>query len=643
MEQPWPQPQESAPDADDLPLAGLLAELLAAAETESAPPPEDDPVAALAQPAGWQGESRQEAALDAPEVLRALDEAAQSPSSSGGEELSGMVMARLAGEGEPEAEPGSSSGSTDEHGLAASGVPGPAETGSASPASGESEVPAADGIRQPELEEPEEEAAGDLSAVLLDRIMGAGACRTIADAAEAAQEELQLPAARQGTGEEPPVPGGDETGATTWCIEQEDAEAPAAGSAGVGHERWKQTGEQAGPAASGAAAPVHVDPPAAEPSVGDAGRTGPAGDSAGHDGTTAAETASFLESGMEEARPAPLEVAGAAEGAEDSAARPAASPLAVSAGDEDEFELVDAGQAEKMLDRLLDAARSAIRSTQAQTPGGALAGSSPAAASSRPLQAGEASQSEPLPLSEKAAARLPAGSDSVEAGLRVSPVPPTPAGEPAVRETPPRTTVEDRAGDVSPIPPAAALMALGLPERLRARLESLGDVEQILRSQKQAEPAQDRKPRLLVFRAGGESYGLSMECVREVERVSRVTPVPGAPEFVRGLVNLRGEILPLLDVAALFSQKGDAPSPRLIVAQAGPGEPPVALMVEELNGLAPFHEGGVEPPPQPGKLRGSLEHRGRRVWWIDPVAVFGAEALEKAAGEGQPGGMEERA
>ncbi len=134
-----------------------------------------------------------------------------------------------------------------------------------------------------------------------------------------------------------------------------------------------------------------------------------------------------------------------------------------------------------------------------------------------------------------------------------------------------------------------------------------------------------------------------MECVREVERVSRVVPVPGAPEFIRGLVNLRGEILPLLDLAALFGRKGEPPAPRLIVAQASSADPVVALMVEELNGLAPFHEDGVEPPPQPGRMRGSLEHRGRRVWWIDPVAVFGAEALEKAAGEGQPGGLEENA
>lgn len=186
-------------------------------------------------------------------------------------------------------------------------------------------------------------------------------------------------------------------------------------------------------------------------------------------------------------------------------------------------------------------------------------------------------------------------------------------------------------------------MALGLPERLRARLESLGDVEQILQGQKALEPALEQKPRLLVFRAGGESYALSMECVREVERVSRVTPVPGAPEFVRGLVNLRGEILPLLDLAALFGQKAEPPAPRLIVAQASSADPLVALLVEELNGLAPFHEDGVEPPPQPGRLRGSLEHRGRRVWWIDPAAVFSAEALEKAAGEERPGGLEESA
>ena len=312
------------------------------------------------------------------------------------------------------------------------------------------------------------------------------------------------------------------------------------------------------------------------------------------------------------------------------AAAPAEVPAIPAAGhsglavEEDEFELVDAAQVEQMVDRLLDAARSAIRGTPAS--GHLEESEAPvleAAPSPAPdAQAGGEVQPEPVPAPAESGAAPGAALRETPAAAETEPVPDAPAG-PQGRE--------ERLADVSPIPPAVMLMALGLPERLRARLQSLGDVERILQSQPALSAVPEQKPRLLVFQAGGEFYALSMESVREVERLGRVTPVPGAPPFMRGLVNLRGEILPLIDLAALIGKKPGQSAQRLIVARAGAADPVVALLVEELNGLAPLEESQVEPPPQPGPLRGSLEHRGRRVLWLEPAAVFGAEALDEAA------------
>lgn len=459
---------------------------------------------------------------------------------------------------------------------------------------------------------------------------------------------------------------GDEPWIVPARLPEDGAAAPIAEDSTPAQAGGGQAADQqAGPVVVDAATSAALEPVAQEPLPGGAGETGPAAIPAEPEAAATAEAGVSHEGGQAEAaeeagvcrgqdpaaeaedragaaRIEPSEVPVAAGRTEGSTDRPGARHSALPVSDEDEFELVDAAQAEKMLDRLLDAARSAIRSTQAPAPGGALPGSVPAAPF-RPKQASEVEASELQGPPETAVGRAPAGFSPAETCDATVAAPQTPPGEPGPREPLPRRAADERSGEVSPIPPAAALMALGLPERLRARLESLGDVEQILQGQKALEPAPEQKPRLLVFRAGGESYALSMDCVREVERVSRVAPVPGAPEFVRGLVNLRGEILPLLDLAALFGQKAEPPAPRLIVAQASSADPVVALLVEELNGLAPFHEDRVEPPPQPGRLRGSLEHRGRRVWWIDPAAVFSAEALEKAAGEERPGGLEESA
>ncbi len=542
MEQPWPQPQEPAPDTENLPLAGLLAELLAASDTGSAPPPEGDPVAALALTQSWT-QSEPESSVDAAAVLRALDDASQPANVPASDDLSGALMARLMAESELEGAAGTAAPVAEEICPAAPAITAPEEPASA--------------IREPAGAEADA-AAVDQPAALLARLL-----------------EEDEPAAA----------------AETDAIVPDEPEMAA-------------VGEPAGAEADAAAA----DQPSAPPAAAESCFAGEA------------------------------EVSASA--APDSWPAPAGRSPAMPAGDEDEFELVDAAQAEKMIDRLLDAARSAIRTTQEPAPGVApqVFARDPAVSKAPPAAGGLPPAAEPGPA--LAGNRPPEAPASIEEWKTALPAARAAAGEPWMREPVPRRNAEDRSAEASPIPPAAALMALGLPERLRARLESLGDVGQILRSPAAQEPALERKPRLLVFRAGGESYALSMECVREVERVSRVTPVPGAPAFVQGLVNLRGEILPLLDLAALFGRKREAPAPRLIVAQASSTDPVVALMVEELNGLAPFHETEVQPPPQPGPVRGSLEHRDRRVWWIDPVAVFGAAALEKAAGVGQSGGLE---
>jgi chemotaxis signal transduction protein len=733
MEQPWPQPQEPTPDADSLPLAGLLAELLAASEADSAPPPEDDPIAALAQPSGWT-EAGPGAPLDAAQVLRSLDEAAPPPS-SGPEELAGMLLARLAEE--TESQPA-------------------AETAAAVPAEPELQFSEASPAQQDEaeaaaLDEPEMFAAGqsataaedgiaqDLPGMILARLAEEIDSQPKAETAAAVPAEPELQAseaspARQdeagaaaldelemfGAGESAPASEAgidqDLPGMILARLAEEiDSQPKAETAAAVPAEPEPQASEaspaeqdeaggyapaepeifaanESGPASEAGIAPdlsgrmpaglleselppmegrrpvlpqsgsraadagpvfpsvdleaLPVPEPALpqvewepEPASGEQDHFGwPAGDGV-RAGTVAeplpapeALAGKDLQAGRTEA--ARLEGIEGAQPAGEVEAREAQIrevPLPSPEGEDDEFELVDAAQAEKMLDRLLDAARTAIRSTQAPPPPGApeeLDTAAPppepemhAAAPSAPADAPIAGEMEEGQAAEPAA---------VEPGVTGITGRQAPVSGPGIHEPAPRTS-DDRQ-DVSPIPPAVALMALGLPERLRARLESLGDVERILQSQPAAGAAQEQQWRLLVFQAGGESYALSMESVREVERVGRVTPVPGAPAFVRGLVNLRGEILPLLDVAALVGRKEAMPASRLIVAQASSTDPAVALLVEELNGLAPFHEAGIEPPPQPGPVRGSLEHRGRRVWWLDPVAVFGAEALEKAAG-----------
>jgi purine-binding chemotaxis protein CheW len=642
MDQHWQQPPDPPPGAEDLPLAGLLAELLATSEAAENAAPEAPPGAAAAPEAvEWPVEAAPP--TEAPDLLRALDEAGHCRQEAEGADISGILLARLleesAAEAVAEEAPGTEAGASAaapeaQPPAVAGGVDAPAEPpvlkqSPQLPATVTGEIPDEPAIPYGLAPGATPETAGELPDTL----------SALPEEASGGEDTLHAAAALEsGSTLEPLAEPADELPACLAApapAESESAE-PVGAIAGLLPESGphapdfpaEQSLEE--PLSPAGAAWTQPDAPAAE----GLGRVLPeeaGGEAAQHQENAAASLLDMEAAGLvpPSAEPAeePLLLADAAlaqhmrqpaepplapppaEGAAPApefspgeAALPAAplcsnwrAPAAEPPHEEDDFELVDADQAERMVDRLLDAARSIMRS------------SIPAA----------------MPASQEG---KPAEASAAPAAASAAP-PPSPAAEGPVR----RLTDEPQS-DASPVPPAAALMALGLPERLRTRLESIGDLDRILKSRSTLTAAPEQGPRLLVFRVGGQSCGLHMEHVREVERVGRVTAVPGAPAFVKGLINLRGEILPLVDLAALLGEGRHAGTQgRLVVAQAGPEEPPVALLVEELNGLAPLRPDNVAPAPRPEVSRGVIEHRGRQVLWLDPAAIFSAEALERAA------------
>jgi purine-binding chemotaxis protein CheW len=70
-------------------------------------------------------------------------------------------------------------------------------------------------------------------------------------------------------------------------------------------------------------------------------------------------------------------------------------------------------------------------------------------------------------------------------------------------------------------------------------------------------------------RAGGEHYALPVEGVREIASRDRITPVPGAPEAVLGVWNLRGDVIAAVDLAAMLGLESAGNEGRIVVAEDG--------------------------------------------------------------------------
>jgi purine-binding chemotaxis protein CheW len=113
-----------------------------------------------------------------------------------------------------------------------------------------------------------------------------------------------------------------------------------------------------------------------------------------------------------------------------------------------------------------------------------------------------------------------------------------------------------------------------------------------------AEPREEQeRVSYLGFYLGAEVYGLPLEQLREVARVSQLRRVPGAPAGVAGLVNLRGEILCALDVRAILGlpANASAASP-FLVALRGFGDP-LGLIVDSIADIYAVSADDIEPPP----------------------------------------------
>ncbi len=99
------------------------------------------------------------------------------------------------------------------------------------------------------------------------------------------------------------------------------------------------------------------------------------------------------------------------------------------------------------------------------------------------------------------------------------------------------------------------------------------------------------------FRVGPQSYALPIATVREIVRPPEITPVPQSPEHVAGVMNLRGRIVPVVDLRKRFRQALDmTPKCRvLVIALAGKL---IGLLVDAASEVLKIADSEVEPSPK---------------------------------------------
>jgi purine-binding chemotaxis protein CheW len=119
----------------------------------------------------------------------------------------------------------------------------------------------------------------------------------------------------------------------------------------------------------------------------------------------------------------------------------------------------------------------------------------------------------------------------------------------------------------------------------------------------------DRAHQYLSFFLGGEEYATDILTVQEIKGWDTVTRVPYSPGYILGVINLRGAIVPVVDLRVLFAledAKFDASTVVIVVHVAGPrGERIVGIVVDAVSDVYSIPASSIQPPPD---VVGSVDH-----------------------------------
>ncbi|WP_018132539.1 chemotaxis protein CheW [Effusibacillus pohliae] len=102
----------------------------------------------------------------------------------------------------------------------------------------------------------------------------------------------------------------------------------------------------------------------------------------------------------------------------------------------------------------------------------------------------------------------------------------------------------------------------------------------------------------IVFRLGDEEYGVEVNQVRSIERMQRITRVPNTPAFVKGVINLRGVVTPVIDLRTRFGLGTETYTDTTRIIIVAVNEMEVGLIVDSANDVIDISSDSIEPPPE---------------------------------------------
>lgn len=110
-----------------------------------------------------------------------------------------------------------------------------------------------------------------------------------------------------------------------------------------------------------------------------------------------------------------------------------------------------------------------------------------------------------------------------------------------------------------------------------------------------------QKDKFLTFILGNESYGIEIKYVTEIIGIQPITEIPELPEYIKGIINLRGKIIPVMDVRLRFKKLNKDYNDRTCVIVIDIRDISIGLIVDSVAEVTSIPDGDIVSPPDINK------------------------------------------
>jgi purine-binding chemotaxis protein CheW len=141
---------------------------------------------------------------------------------------------------------------------------------------------------------------------------------------------------------------------------------------------------------------------------------------------------------------------------------------------------------------------------------------------------------------------------------------------------------------------------------------------------------------LIAFRIGDQEFTVNIMSVREIRGWTPATPMPHTPSYMRGVINLRGAVLPIIDLSARLGMKAAEPTARHVIIVAQVKDKIVGLLVDAVSDILTVTDDLVQPTPEIASdlersfARGIIAIEGRMICLMELESLFHESESEVA-------------